>query len=670
VYVFTNNTTIFTNRPVASLDVDADLWCSEIMNYGWGFGYVEDGAKISFKIVQRELIVNVTDSQEFEEGEIWENTDWSSNNTAVKIENFATAGEMFNGYMSLNALNPTKSEVLVDEETGEVIAYTDAANQFTWAEKYTITKNGIDLTSNYYVTFNMAVTITPKTVMVAWARMNTEFDLSRRFVLPIASVTLKPGYDAYELCPLTVDLISRGETIYSYQCTSNYMTAQIEFATAGSYLVVASTTSKNYTLINERNVFIIELITVDTPVVFDQLVFNQFEYINVTISNLFDYFADPECTDRIAYVEDGASEEEIVASFHNAIYETILGDKERLEVGVYTVFARLRDQNNYQWRDYRAPLYREDIYEMKIRVVEAPVRVDLTDAELTYQFDKDELSYSVAETVDDVYNVAFDITVPNVKGQYSYTDFASLIGTINGEDIELKEDGFYYTKNYRLVLSGNINVVYPSLDNMIVSDTQGATYDSTIEIVDEAEIETGSIIDTYVESRAHDIQIITGNPQTQIQFSLDNEIWTPAVAGTATTEYGFTEAGIYTIYFKVTCPNFKDRIGTITLRINRAQTSIELENADDLSKVYDGYAVEPKYTVTGSQNDAIVTYHKEISADDSSAAGAIQYNGKLYSFAGFEEAVNAGSWLVRVLVDTDDNYQGSVVYANFIIEQK
>ncbi|MDE7384948.1 MAG: leucine-rich repeat domain-containing protein, partial [Anaeroplasmataceae bacterium] len=670
VYVFTNNTTVFTNRPVASLDVDADLWCSEIINYGWGFSYVEDGAKISFKIIQRELIVNVTDSQEFEEGEIWENTDWSSNNTTVSIENFATAGEMFNGDMRLNALNPTKSEVLVDEETGEVIAYTDAENQFTWAENYTITKNGIDLTSNYYVTFNMAVTITPKTIMVAWARMNTEYDLSHRFVLPIASVTLKPGYDAYELCPLTVDLVSRGETIYTYQCTSNYMTAQIEFASAGSYLVVASTTSKNYTLINERNVFVIELITVDTPVVFDQLVFNQFEYINVTISNLFDYFADFECTDRIAYVEEGASEEEIVASFHNAIYETILGDKERLEVGVYTVFAKLRDENNYQWRDYRAPLYREDIYEMKIRVVEAPVRVDLTDAELTYQFGEDELSYSVSTIVDDIYNTAFDITVPNVKGQYAYTDFASLVGTINGEDIELREDGFYYTKNYRLVLSGNINVVYPSLDNMIVTDTQGATYDSTIEIIDEAEIETGSIIDTYVESKAHDIQIITGNPQAQIQFSLDNEIWTSAVSGTATTEYGFTEAGIYTIYFKVTCLNFKDRIGTVTLRINRAQTGIVIENADDLSKVYDGYAVEPEYSVTGSQKDAIVTYHKEISEDDSAAAGAIRYDGKLYSFAGFEEAVNAGSWLLRVLVDTDDNYQGSIAYANFIIEQK
>ena len=57
VYVFTNNTAIFTNRIVAGLNVDESKWCDEIVNYPWYGdivpsmdGSVPDGAKLSLRL--------------------------------------------------------------------------------------------------------------------------------------------------------------------------------------------------------------------------------------------------------------------------------------------------------------------------------------------------------------------------------------------------------------------------------------------------------------------------------------------------------------------------------------------------------------------------------------------------------------------------------------------
>ena len=131
VYVFTNNTAIFTNRIVAGLNVDESKWCDEIVNYPWYGdivpsmdGSVPDGAKLSFKIIRRVLSVEVEDEKIFEEGEIWENSDWSSSNSIVKVSNFATNGEEFNGTLRLNA-----PDVNVDNE-GNVIAYTNMLDDF------------------------------------------------------------------------------------------------------------------------------------------------------------------------------------------------------------------------------------------------------------------------------------------------------------------------------------------------------------------------------------------------------------------------------------------------------------------------------------------------------------------------------------------------------------
>ncbi|MDE6655803.1 MAG: leucine-rich repeat domain-containing protein, partial [Anaeroplasmataceae bacterium] len=126
VYVFTNNTAIFTNRLVPELNVDESLWCDQIVNYPWygdivpsQDGSVPDGAKLSFKIIRRVLSIDIEDERTFEEGEIWENSDWSTTNSIVNVANFATDGEQFNGTLRLNG-----PDVNVDE-AGNVIAYTN-----------------------------------------------------------------------------------------------------------------------------------------------------------------------------------------------------------------------------------------------------------------------------------------------------------------------------------------------------------------------------------------------------------------------------------------------------------------------------------------------------------------------------------------------------------------
>ena len=121
------------------------------------------------------------DSKVFEEDEPWERV-WDSEN--IYVSGFKTEEEYFTGTLRTNGFN----------------AKTYTSEEFVWYKDWSISKNGVDLTANYYVSLDVAVTITPKPLVVYWSSSSAEY--SEDFEAPYGKVYLKAGYDSI-LVPLS-----------------------------------------------------------------------------------------------------------------------------------------------------------------------------------------------------------------------------------------------------------------------------------------------------------------------------------------------------------------------------------------------------------------------------------------------------------------------------------
>ncbi len=693
VYVFTNNTAIFTNRIVAGLNVDESKWCDEIVNYPWYGdivpsmdGSVPDGAKLSFKIIRRVLSVEVEDEKIFEEGEIWENSDWSSSNSIVKVSNFATNGEEFNGTLRLNA-----PDVNVDNE-GNVIAYTNMLDDFNWENGYTVTKGDVDLSKNYEVQFKVKVLVKPKEIMVNWKNLDTEYKENKRFVLPVAYVVIKDGYDPYTQCPIWVDLFNDDESgktlLKHYLCDKDFISEILDLSSAGILSVEASTTSKNYILLNNYNVFIVDKITVDTPSVYSELTYDKInynQYLDVSISDLYDYYLDDKCTIKIAGVPYGTPLENLIELFKqsNEIYDALCKNG-LMGVGDYKIYAKLKNPNTHQWRDYRNPLYREPIYTLRFSVDREEIYFSLGDIILEYQTGLTNLNHSYIGTTevrdgDIVYAthaLDFKFTVPNEKGKYAYNSLGFALSGNHTDQARIDNEliyrdnktQLYYSTNYRIILTDEIEVVYPTL-SVKVSDTQEATYEETRnESLNGSIYVEGIYTAAYGDDIVHNFLFETGRGDARIEYCVEENQWVTAYE-TCTTTIDFKDAGTYTLQYRIYCEHYKTIYGLITLKILKNTSSIEITNKDELSKVYDTLPVMPNIITTGSTSELMISYRKERTDLTREELDALPIVDR-YQLISFDEAITAGNWLLVVNLPADDNFEGTVIYQEFTIEKR
>ncbi|MDE6655752.1 MAG: hypothetical protein K2J85_02040, partial [Anaeroplasmataceae bacterium] len=539
----------------------------------------------------------------------------------------------------------------------------------------------------------LRVSVKPKEIMVNWKNLDTEFNASNRFNLPIAYVVIKDGYNPYTQCPIWVSLYNDTEygkeEIKRYLCDASFISEELNISSAGILSVEASTTSKNYILLNTYNVFIVQKITVDTPYVYSELTYdkiNYTQYIDVTVSDLYDYYLDFECTIKIASVPYGTSVEDMFAAFraNNMIYEQLCNEAGRMITGDYKIYAKLRNPENYQWRDYRNPLYRESVFTLHINLDQEEIFFNLGDIILEYQSNKENLSYSYTGTVDvskgDVvyatHDLDFKFIIPNEKGKYDsknpnfvLTGNAADYAMVDTEKVYKNENTLtYYSDNYRIVFSGEMEVVYPSL-TVTVSDTADSSYEETRnEMINGNMYIEGTYTAVYNEEVAHNFTISTGRQDATIEYSTDYETWFSANES-CTTTVDFKEANTYTLYYRVTCEHYKPIYGTITLKIVKSTSKITIDNKDDLNKIYDTLAVEPVVSTTGSTAEPVLSYRlqrTDLSEEELMNLPMVDR----YQLATASEAIAAGNWLLVVNLPGDDNYEGIVAYQEFTIAKR
>lgn len=122
------------------------------------------------------------------------------------------------------------------------------------------------------------------------------------------------------------------------------------------------------------------------------------------------------------------------------------------------------------------------------------------------------------------------------------------------------------------------------------------------------------------------------------------------------------------LYYIVTCDYYKPVHGTMTVKIAKASSTITVVNRDSLSKIYDALPVLPEVTVTGSTAEPRISFHPERTDLTAEELAQLPFLDR-YSILGYSTAVNAGNWLLKVVLDSDDNYREVVSYVEFTISK-
>lgn len=595
---------------------------------------VEDYISLDFTIKQAKVTVTYDDIKTFEEDDHWNKSDWT-NASIVGLKsstNNSLSKEMLYGTYTTNSC-----DVKMDEN-GNVINHTSMEGEFNWSVPWTIyNEAGENLTDNYYLDMVISVEISPKKIVVYWANTDVEYN-SNRILLPEPMVYIELyQHDVYNHVPLYIQLYSFDKVnkfgdLFRCMGEDNYYEGTLA---VGRYLVVATTTNTNYILVNEEIGFSINAVTLETPTIYNTLVYNgSYQVLNVSMSpayeiagvkyNIYNYYSDPSCAPEYRY-----------ASYDDIVFK---------DAGEYAIYAKIENPDSYQWRDYIDPYFRSEIFELRFEVKKQIVNINIGNLTysydgLAYQFDIDSSMIEIAN------NVTATLRISALEAKvYTASEIEIVSATIDGEEfrrIENNIDGnnivSYETDNYSLAINGTISVEYPELDVNI--DAYEGEYDAT----------------------SHPVVITTTHPVDKVLFSMDGKAFTEVTESDINTyeyqygELGFTNAGVYTVYYRIECQNYQTLDGQVDVKIAKASTTINITSTSEgLSKVYDGKPVEVEYTVVdalGNNVEATILFFKDTVIDD------------------FEFAIDAGNWTAKITTPETQNYKFTQSEISFVIDK-
>ena len=590
---------------------------------------------IEFTITKAPILISITDEMTFEEGTYWTHDSWANKtgddsyghtvtdktdsignhyniytnilNDNISISGFKNQYDTFAGNLSIN----TVLDFLGLEETpvkyanGEVLPYTDFSD-FFWRQDWSVINTegyGTDmaLTDDYYLTYDLEVLIKQKEILVYWS--NTSVEHSDNLTLPTPKVYIKEGYDPLEVVPLTIDIYDEG---------NNHMGTQMNI---GSYTVYASTTNTNYKLVGYKSSYEIDKKTISLPSMNNRIVYDgNDQAVLLSPADHFDYWM-VEGFERYTDPEN-----------QTLIKITDVTQIKLRNAGTYYVYAIIGEQYsmNYQWRYYIDELYREPSYELEMIVNQRDlfIKIDNKEVKITDGEIKFPIEASMVSNLIDGDSVSGFLSVDGTTTGYHYSN------EINTDNLVINnKDG--KPGNYKIQIDATINVVYPNIADVTTVEDYNEDYDGDPE---------GHTIKITLNSEIAD---------ATIQYSRNGNDW-------STTPIKFTDAGEYSVYYKITREGYNEMSGIAAVIINPIYSDVTIDQVDN-NKEFDGTNFDIAYTYTEGLDGALpvsVEYYRNGSTAHSTTA------------------VNAGDWVAVVVVDGNGNYKETRVEFPFTITPK
>ncbi|MBR6288675.1 MAG: leucine-rich repeat protein, partial [Acholeplasmatales bacterium] len=634
----------------------------------------EDYIEINFRIDKAQITVTVSDEQRFAEDTKWTNDNWEG-----KVEGLKFAEEeIFEGLLATKHLAPeneffdsTGSKVKYDndgniipyESSSLVHSYTAIANgDFDWLTPWTIKRNDVDITSNYDIILDASVTILPQKVNVQWRSTRTEFDAT--LPLPIVDAEI-PVYNDQLLTrlPLTVTIYDRetGEAIYSYisDGTQQYTNSISDIS---RYNIIVTTTNGNYYLTNSSTFYVVTKETLTLPSVLGYYEYTgEAQQINVTEYSttfdgdnsirLFEYYQDEECKIKYENLED------IV--FTN--------------VGTYNIYARLTKPNNYQWLDYRDPLFRSDTVKLSFTIIKKEIKITLGNKTHVYDNGNPIVYEITPDMVSGNVTILGKLSVPALVDTTYGSSYISIIGldnnapTINGEEITGDTSTGYSSANYTFVIDGSVRITYES-------SLLSVKLDNTIDVIDhtsELNPDLRQIYDYYgkinvpYDTLAHRL-VVTGSNGSLVSYGImDNDeinYYSGSTYESFKSRFEFIDHDTYRVYFRIEAPYRADVQGMVDITIDKIYSNINVVDYGDLVwdadlatyvKTYDGNPINITYEHTGSTG----------------SIDHIYYDSKDFYYRSNEQILNADSWRMIITYQGDNNYLDTIKTINFTINK-
>ena len=323
---------------------------------------------------------------------------------------------------------------------------------------------------------------------------------------------------------------------------------------AGVYYAKATTYNTNYYLANATIRYYINKIILETPGVLNELVYSgEAQQAYLPVSEHYDYFAVPGFVS--AYSGKVFNKDLITESVSAS-------DLMFTNVGTYYVYA-LVNNPNYEWRDYRDSLFRQEYYEIKIVLTKKAIYVTLPEDDVEYTVNG-VITINITDDMilgllgDDVFTGKIELHADTAR-EYTNTELRnSLVYSINGQN----ED---HTGDYNVYVVNSINVIYPPLSKFIVVDNVEVTYDGNEHGLEFKYVESAESIVAYVDQ-------ISGMTISYTDSSSLND-WTEE-------PITYTESGNYTVWYKLEGEKFSPVISSRTIKINKADYDLVI-SADD-----------------------------------------------------------------------------------------
>ena len=551
---------------------------------------------IVFEIEKAPLTMTVVDEQVFEEGTYWSNNVWDNSISKFQITGYKNEADVFTGTLSTKTVIDTQGfeETNVNYVNGEVLPYTEF-NDFFWRVDWSVVNTTAyeqeeTLTDDYYIVYDLEVLIKQKEILVYWS--NTSVEHADNLTLPTPKVYIKAGYDPLEVVPLTIAI---------YDIHNNLMGTHMNI---GSYTVIASTINTNYKLIGSKSSYDIAKTTISLPSMNNRIVYNgDDQAVLLTPAAHFDYW----------YVEGYVQYTD--PENQTLIKVTDLSEVTLRDAGTYYIYAIIGDEYsvNYQWRYYIDELYRDSTYELQMFVYPRDLVIKIDNKEV--KISNDEIKFPIEDGM-----------VSNLIEGDSVSGYLSVDGTATGYyySNQINTDNLIITnkdgkpENYNIVIDATINVVYPNIAEVTSVRDYIGDYDKQAH---------GIIVelDTEIANTAI-VRYCTTNSQLASDWS--------------TTPITYTDAGEYSVYYRITNSGYNDLSGIASITINKIDSTVTITQTVD-TKEYDGNNFNIAYTYSAGLDGAFDT-HVEY-----------YYNG---SMTAVDSAINAGNWVAVVVVDGNGNY--------------
>lgn len=251
-----------------------------------------------------------------------------------------------------------------------------------------------------------------------------------------------------------------------------------------------------------------------------------------------------------------------------------------------------------------------------------------------------------------------DFDQPSSPFTMHFTDGSLIPSTFRFTGLSLKTTdlviGKYQGMDESLILSDRVRIYSGTTDvsvNYQVQLYKSGQYNAAI-VIEKGIIDAEPInVRTAYDQQYHTIDVRVKTPGYSIQYSKNYD-------GPYQDELiREVNVGTYTIYIKVSAPNYKDKIVAATLEIVQAETTLTVPG---LSKWYDGKPVLPPENLTSNNTASRTDYTFEYE----------RYNQTLEDYedlAAQDYPVNAGKYRLIITVPGTENYAAAEFVKEFEI---